>query len=560
VGNDHVMVQEALLGKVGLRVDGFKVLQEFGGGRRGCSDHCPLWVSLTAEESGSQAQAVVDSIKKVAVTIAEAEVVNAPIDNRPTSTAFMSDTTDFNEVDEDYELHTLQESDDDDNDEEMACTADDTGCSAARGLDGFEDSPMPVLRTKVDNCQRVLRLLVDSGAGVNLINADLLSELGKVKTANDREIRIKVADGGRTSLNRVVELSLKFDDIRTDVVRFYVMQGLPFDLLIGNPTLKTWDATLSWGEKTFSFRPRAQSSERVQTKWSTFVGQHWRRPIPLMCAEEIELKPSSYTAVPISEISAQDREGIESHKGLITPCRSKQIFTTKFVTSYGYVEKTPTFVLVANFTGKPLKIRKGFVIGELHMRPEDAYFRREKKKHGPSVGVSPSSDGSRRPPQARDSCGGNSQAGALGGPPCLPGIPGSRVAPNCGSGVSDANTAPNCSTGGRDHTLSAFNNTSGSGTPCGTECCMSLVDKGTDAVVCGDDEGSVRKNVALTAVLRGRAYPQQAKECGGAAKDKAVDWKLFETEPLKSVDLTELKKQRTPAEVDASARVQALVI
>jgi hypothetical protein len=86
---DHVIVQEALLGKVGLRVDGFKVLQEFGGGRRGCSDHCPLWVSLTAEESGSQAQAVVDSIKKVAVTIAEAEVVNAPIDNRPTSTAFM---------------------------------------------------------------------------------------------------------------------------------------------------------------------------------------------------------------------------------------------------------------------------------------------------------------------------------------------------------------------------------------------------------------------------------------------------------------------------------------
>jgi hypothetical protein len=33
------------------------------------------------------------------------------------------------------------------------------------------------------------------------------------------------------------------------------------------------------------------------------------------------------------------------------------------------------------------------------------------------------------------------------------------------------------------------------------------------------------------------------------------DWKLFEQEPLKSVDLEELKQQRTPAEVEALAKL-----
>ena len=48
---DHIVAQQALLDGSGpLRITDFDVLQGFGGGRRQCSDHCPLWLTLEHSE------------------------------------------------------------------------------------------------------------------------------------------------------------------------------------------------------------------------------------------------------------------------------------------------------------------------------------------------------------------------------------------------------------------------------------------------------------------------------------------------------------------------------
>jgi hypothetical protein len=140
--------------------------------------------------------------------------------------------------------------------------------------------------------------------------------------------------------------------------------------------------------QTFSLRPNADNDARIQTKWNTFTGQHWRRPIPLMCAEMITLKPLHQTAVPIAKISDQEVVGLHGRSGLVTPSRTKEVLSAKFSTAYGYVEGAPKFIMIANFTDKPIIIKAGSTVGELHLRPADAFVPEDTLKHeGCGVGV-----------------------------------------------------------------------------------------------------------------------------------------------------------------------------
>jgi hypothetical protein len=131
----------------GLRVASFKVLKEFGGGRRNCSDHCPLWVSLT-KEGGSSGQAVTQKLKEVATKKIGSGAAKGASDDRPMSDALKADNVEFDPVDEDYETLNLHESDSEPEDacaaqtEEAICDDDN---HAADGVQPFEDNPMPVL-------------------------------------------------------------------------------------------------------------------------------------------------------------------------------------------------------------------------------------------------------------------------------------------------------------------------------------------------------------------------------------------------------------------------------
>ena len=140
---------------------------------------------------------------------------------------------------------------------------------------------MPILKARIPGIGRPLRVLIDSGAAISLIS-EALAELidKKFEGHSEDDVRVRVANGSRVSLSRTFNIPLDFEGQVTDPVLLSALPNLPFDVLIGNPTLKRWKVDLSWVDlswatKTFSFQP-TKGSERYTTKWTSFHGQHWR--------------------------------------------------------------------------------------------------------------------------------------------------------------------------------------------------------------------------------------------------------------------------------------------
>ena len=147
--------------------------------------------------------------------------------------------------------------------EEMDC--EEIACEVGSGGRAFEDNPMPVLKGEIENCDKPLRILIDSGSGVNLINANVAATLDpSLECKCPQVVRIKVANGVRASLDRTFRIPLKFGAVSADPIICYVIDGLPFDVLIGNPTMDKWQAVLSWATKTFKFQPKASRSGVVE--------------------------------------------------------------------------------------------------------------------------------------------------------------------------------------------------------------------------------------------------------------------------------------------------------
>jgi hypothetical protein len=239
----------------------------------------------------------------------------------------------------------------------------------------FEDNPMPVLKASVIAAgkRRRVKVLIDSGAAINLISRELANELIKGGTTFRKEgnMRIRVANGDRTSISDVTDIALELGGEWTDPLKFFVLQNLPFDILVGNPGLTKWEADLSWKTKSFSMRPRASSGERIEVGWKNYTAQHWRKPIALTAAEDIILQPMSQTIVPVQERGGE-WDGIFGDYAIVTPNRSKQVIDCKFSTAYGAAGRTDR-VVIANPTRKPIRIRRNRQVAELHPRDEAAF-------------------------------------------------------------------------------------------------------------------------------------------------------------------------------------------
>ena len=139
----------------------------------------------------------------------------------------------------------------------------------------FEDNPMPILKASIaiQDKNRKVRVLIDSGAAINLISRELAEELEKNGIKGEREgnMRIKVANGKKMLVDKVFFLPLKISDRWIDRAKFFVLDHLPFDVLVGNPTLREWEADLSWKTHVFQY-----NRTRARTSGSRLVGKHIR--------------------------------------------------------------------------------------------------------------------------------------------------------------------------------------------------------------------------------------------------------------------------------------------
>jgi hypothetical protein len=146
------------------------------------------------------------------------------------------------------------------------------------------------------------------------------------------------------------------------------MRDLPFDFILGTPTLEKWRAKLDFANKHFSITPGPQA-ETVCAEWSMWRGQHWRKPIILTVQEDFLIPPHTQIIVSVNKPTAAQLQGFQGRCGLVTPIRSEQVLNNKFATAYVYGEEISK-ALVANMTAEPIQIRKGTQIAEFHIRDE----------------------------------------------------------------------------------------------------------------------------------------------------------------------------------------------
>ena len=264
---DHVVIQNEPC-NTQIRVATFDVLQEFGASRKNSSDHCPLQVTLTSRdepqeekhetqntepnaqnkvrECEEQNNSLLDEIKVLAASILQTENIMPEI--TPLSEAFLSNT----------------EEDRFEEDDEIECYLTESNA--------FEDEPMPTLRGIVGEEQ--VRILIDSGAAISLMTKTLADKLCKKghKTKEAHSVNIKVANGSKETIRETITVPIKLEGQWTNEITFFILQNLPFDILIGNPTLYEWQAQMEWKTKTISL---SQFCSLVFEMRSAFVNSPW---------------------------------------------------------------------------------------------------------------------------------------------------------------------------------------------------------------------------------------------------------------------------------------------
>jgi hypothetical protein len=100
---------------------------------------------------------------------------------------------------------------------------------------------MPILKgsVKISSTKRKVKILIDSGAAINLISkatADCLVRAGAT-IIREGSLRIKVASGERALINETLTLPLCLGGHWTHPTKFFILKNLPFDVLVGNPNM-----------------------------------------------------------------------------------------------------------------------------------------------------------------------------------------------------------------------------------------------------------------------------------------------------------------------------------
>ena len=295
---DHIIAQKSLVDdSAKLRVHGFKTLQEFGGSRKGSSDHCPLLCRLDRGDCAS-------------VTAVELEHSNAVpvVDlNDPTTKRILELSKELLPADlkmskefEDGESET----DEDNPDDVLSVKHDNTECP--------EDVQMSIISCTVTGKDArhaapiQARVLVDSGSELDIISAKLARKLieAGVVTYPVKPIKIQVATGDKGTIKEGMLISLGIGGVQSDMWKFVILENLPFDVLLGARVLAKWKSTLSFEDFTFQAQP-CEADKRVTVRWEPVNGRHWRKSVTLVSLENVTIPAESQIIVPVDNYSRQ---------------------------------------------------------------------------------------------------------------------------------------------------------------------------------------------------------------------------------------------------------------
>ena len=124
----------------------------------------------------------------------------------------------------------------------------------------FEDCSSPIINCQEASSESVAaKILVDSGSTLDLISGRMarkLLSLGHELIETTNNVKIKVANGKRSTLKQALKLNLILQGEHTNPVQWLVFEDLPFDMILGSRTCKKWKSKIDWGKSKFSLTPK----------------------------------------------------------------------------------------------------------------------------------------------------------------------------------------------------------------------------------------------------------------------------------------------------------------
>jgi hypothetical protein len=224
-------------------------------------------------------------------------------------------------------------------------------------------------------CTTTVKVLIDSGASLNLISQEFVKlllrtegpiikkALGSCKKSELPTVR--VASGHKITSLGCIDFQLQLaENVISDPVRFFVFKDLPVQAIVGHKTNSQWKATLSWETSTWKVIPTGMS-HAVIVPWKG-TSPHWRAPFKLLVNGEFVVPPRSHSKVPVlNPFTNEKSNSINGTFGYITPRHD----LSTYMVAHG-VADAPTWVQVANPGDTPLVFHNKSHVCYFHCREE----------------------------------------------------------------------------------------------------------------------------------------------------------------------------------------------
>ena len=157
-------------------------------------------------------------------------------------------------------------------------------------------------------------------------------EAGHTAKTTGPAFRIRVVTGKKGTLQRTLTLNLLMNGEPVEATDFFILDDLPFDLIIGFPACKKWGSVLDCTQSTIDLQP-GREARRVRLKFEVYRGQHWRAPVLLASQETVILEPGMQKLLEVTH-RQENLLGWAQKSGLVTPVRSREAITNRFGVAY----------------------------------------------------------------------------------------------------------------------------------------------------------------------------------------------------------------------------------
>jgi len=263
-------------------------------------------------------------------------------------------------------------------------------------------------RTRGEQQWYTANVLVDSGAFTSIVSLAWLKKTyphswnDMINTAGAARTKFSLADGSRATSPRgkarldfeLGEETLKLSE------RFWVLEGLAHDVILGSNFLDSMGTTISYGKRSLIFDARPKMKP-LPFKMSD-RNKYWRRPARVRLKVQVTLQPGETQTIPV-EVDREDLACLDKEERkfgtLHTEGKTLSWEVGAKAQCLAVGENTNATVSLTNHTTKVIKIEKQEVVAafmpidrkSVHVLggQEDQIVRREEAKKSGRMAIAP---------------------------------------------------------------------------------------------------------------------------------------------------------------------------